>query len=338
MSVGIRAVRRVGHGLLAIATLAVCGPWVPGLFAADEVPPPEAAATAETAPAKDPVRLMARCSDGSLIKVLLLDEKIPLKTDYGLLEIPASDIERIEFATRVPADARQKIEGLIAELGSTEFDKREAAGEALQRLGAAAYQALLTAVHSEDPEVVVRADRLLEQLRRTTKHEDLQFNAYDVIYTAKSQLGGVLQVEALQVETSAFGKQPLRVELLRSLGLGEGAEVEPKNVMPDPGTLANFQGQTNRTFFFRVTGPMPNALRNGAVWGSDVYTFDSMLSLAAVHAGVLQPGETKVVGVTMLGAQNSFAGSARNGVTSGNWGAYPAAYRFVTKNAVPGRR
>src|SRR5215471_12007065 len=45
--------------------------------------------------------LDARCIDGSVVKIVLLDPKIPMKTDYGLFEIAVGDIRRIEFATRI---------------------------------------------------------------------------------------------------------------------------------------------------------------------------------------------------------------------------------------------
>ena len=41
---------------------------------------------------------------------------------------------------------------------------------------------------------------------------------------------------------------------------------------------------------------MPGAGVGGFVWGTNVYTLDSTLALAAVHAGLLKTGESKVVG------------------------------------------
>jgi hypothetical protein len=66
---------------------------------------------------------------------------------------------------------------------------------------------------------------------------------------------------------------------------------------------------------------------SGVVHGSGVYTTDSTLALAAVHAGVLKVGEAGVVKVTVLGPGTSFAGVTRNGVTSQPFGFYPATYR-----------
>jgi hypothetical protein len=62
--------------------------------------------------------------------------------------------------------------------------------------------------------------------------------------------------------------------------------------------------------------------------GTDVCTLDSALALAAVHAGVLWPGQTGVVRVTLVGPVAGFRATIRNGVSSGAYGAY-AGYLFV---------
>ena len=54
----------------------------------------------------------------------------------------------------------------------------------------------------------------------------------------------------------------------------------------------------------------------GDVWGSDVYADDSVICLAAIHAGVLPWRQAGLVAIVIHGAAASFQGSARNGVTS----------------------
>lgn len=290
--------------------------------------PGEAAQVAATRPGQ----LDAYCNDGSVVKVLLRDEKIPIKTDYGLLEVPVKDIRRIDFATRLPQGVLDQVAAAIKNLASSEFKVREEASAELLTLGRHAYPALLAAAESEDAEVVLRADKLLEQIRKAVPEDDLAVYDFDLIHTSKSQIGGTIEIPSLKVATEPFGEQTLPIAQLRSLNSGEEKESEPANVLPDPGNMNNYQGQIGKTFYFRLTGP-PQGRGQGGVWGSDIYTFDSTLSTAAVHAGVLKAGETKVVGVTMLGPQDSFASSSRNGVVTGNWGQYPSAYKFVTKKA-----
>ncbi len=70
------------------------------------------------------------------------------------------------------------------------------------------------------------------------------------------------------------------------------------NVLPNPGTLQNYNSQIGNEFYFLVTGSA-----NGAIWGTDAYTTDSALSAVAVHAGIIKSGETGVVKVTILPGQ-----------------------------------
>jgi hypothetical protein len=94
----------------------------------------------------------------------------------------------------------------------------------------------------------------------------------------------------------------------------------------------NFVGYRNRVgsvFELRVTGAA-----RGAVWGTDVYTDDSSVATAAVHAGVLAVGETKTVTVTILPGQSSYPASARNGVSSASWGGWYGSFAFAGAGAV----
>ena len=76
------------------------------------------------------------------------------------------------------------------------------------------------------------------------------------------------------------------------------------------------------TFYFRVTGGL-----EGMVWGTDVYTGDSALAPAAVHAGAVQAGETAVVKVTVMPPAPQYQGSIRHGVTTHDFGRFGTAYR-----------
>lgn len=75
-----------------------------------------------------------------------------------------------------------------------------------------------------------------------------------------------------------------------------------------------------------VTLPVVGSV-NGTVWGSDVYTDDSSLGAAAVHAGVLGAGDFAFLEVTLMPGQASYAGSPRYGVTSQNFGAFDGSFR-----------
>ncbi|WP_220443929.1 LCCL domain-containing protein [Pararhodobacter zhoushanensis] len=102
-----------------------------------------------------------------------------------------------------------------------------------------------------------------------------------------------------------------------------GAAMTP--TAPDaPANMTGLRNQVGETLSFTVTGA-----NSGSVWGSGVYTDDSSVARAAVHAGVLQVGETGVVEVTILPGQQSYAGSSANGVQSSNYGTWSGSYSFA---------
>jgi len=137
---------------------------------------------------------------------------------------------------------------------------------------------------------------------------------------------GVVRVEILPGRESYAGSTCNGVQSM-SYGAWPGSfrvsSVSGGDVRPDPGTLGSFRGQVGASLLFRVTGN-PKA---GTVWGSDVYTDDSPVAAAAVHAGVLQPGEAGVVRVTILPGQASYEGSTRNGVTTSSYNSFGGSYR-----------
>lgn len=63
----------------------------------------------------------------------------------------------------------------------------------------------------------------------------------------------------------------------------------------------------------------------GSVWGTDVYTADSVICSAAVHAGVIPAGGGRARWI-LGGAGESFAGSTRNGVTTDSYEAYDSSF------------
>lgn len=77
------------------------------------------------------------------------------------------------------------------------------------------------------------------------------------------------------------------------------------------------------TYYFRVTG-----VTEGQIWGTDIYTRDSTVGAAAVHMGLLKPGETKVLRLIVEPARPSYPGSTRNGVTTNDYGDYPQCWRL----------
>jgi hypothetical protein len=268
-----------------------------------------------------------RFTDNSCLKLTLEDERIELSTPYGRLRIPVADIQRIEFATRIPEETLKRIETAVGTLGSSEYPLRENATAELGTLGVRAYPALLLAAQSKDPEIVRRVEKLLDKIRSEIPEELLAFRKYDVVYTADSKISGQIEGSALKAQTFQFGDVRLKLADVRTL---RSLAVEPERdglaALPSPGTLTAYQHQFNKEFRFTVTASNDN----GGLWGSDVYTLDSSLAKAAIHAGVLKAGQTGVVKVRIVASPPGFVGSTRHGVASGNYGPYPAgAYQIL---------
>jgi hypothetical protein len=81
-------------------------------------------------------------------------------------------------------------------------------------------------------------------------------------------------------------------------------------------------GKVGKFYYFEVTGAAA-----GGVWGTDVYTADSLIAVAAVHAGVLRAGQKGFVKVTILPGQQRYEGSTRHGVTTWDFWPFPGSYR-----------
>lgn len=116
------------------------------------------------------------------------------------------------------------------------------------------------------------------------------------------------------------GGQPITAETV-------AAAAATGNPMTAPPTLTGVQASTGQTLVFRVTGTT-----DGTVWGSDVYTDDSSIGAAAVHAGLLRPGETGTVMVTVQDGFPAYTASSRNGIDSSNYGEWTRSYTLIRLN------
>ncbi len=264
-----------------------------------------------------------RFTDQSVLKLSIREERIDFKTDYGKLAIPVADIKRIEFGLRIPEDVQKRIEAAIADLGNPQFRRREAAGVILLNLREKAYAAVVKATKHQDMEIANRAEELVKKFKEVVPAEMLQLKDFDVIHTETSRIAGRIEATSLRANTIQFGDVQLRLADVHSLAM-KGAEAIDidSNAIPGPANMTQYQNDIGKTFVFKVTG-----VASGSLWGTDTYTTDSTLGMAAVHCGLLQPGQTGVIKVTMLPGQAVYQGSTRHGVTSAGYGQYPASFR-----------
>ena len=90
-----------------------------------------------------------------------------------------------------------------------------------------------------------------------------------------------------------------------------------------PHELMAYRGLMGQTIHLHLRGAM-----RGRVWGTDVYTDDSDPNAAAVHAGILKPGEEGIAAIRLLPGAERYQGTTRNGVRSDEFGTFKASYSF----------
>jgi LCCL domain len=176
------------------------------------------------------------------------------------------------------------------------------------------------------------ADEILKRAAEILKTaQEAQKKAQEEVQARQAKL--VVQLEELAKNLEKQGKTA------QAKAVAERAE-EIKTgriagAQPDPGTLETLRGQNGKEFLFEVTGA-----NQGTVWGTDIYTDDSILAVACVHAGLLQVGQKGAIKVTILPGENAYQGSTRNGVTTQNWPAWNGSYKVELgkriRRAAPG--
>jgi hypothetical protein len=132
------------------------------------------------------------------------------------------------------------------------------------------------------------------------------------------------------VTSNAAGASSVSFKVERAYGFFP--KIGLGKVLADPGTLSTYRGQNGKIYLFEVTGRA-----DGSIAGTDVYTDDSALATAAVHAGALRAGVTGIVRVTILAGQANYVSTTRNGVSSIASPSYPGSYR-VERASVRGNR
>ena len=220
--------------------------------------------------------------------------RIELETDYGKLLIPIADIERIDFGLRLSDETRQedrfgdrrsRVHGFPPQANCVRRTDRSQ-GKILPGLGPAAA--------GKDVEASRRAQEIVDKMREALANdESLDIPPHDVIHTAHSKIAGKIAVESFQVTTKPFGDQQAKLADMRSLRAQGGSRSDLasaesiSNILPDPGTPHMYANRIGQTLSFRVTGPQPAAAAQQGIFGSDVYTMDSSLAGAALHAGTV---------------------------------------------------
>lgn len=65
-----------------------------------------------------------------------------------------------------------------------------------------------------------------------------------------------------------------------------------------------------------------------SVWGTDIYTDDSSVCTAAVHAGKITLASGGTVVIRIRPGESSYANTTRNGITTLDWGVWSGSFIF----------
>ena len=193
-------------------------------------------------------------------------------------------------------------------------------------------RAVVDAAERAVAEVRERAERAAAEVRTAAAQECAAINA-----RADAELAAIQQASTRELAPLVRGLldqlRELQASYIREGKLDEALAIRARvrqlradllGVRPDPGIMTEFGAdEFGRPMLFEVVGRT-----DGSVWGTDVYTGDSRLAAAAVHAGAVQSGERGLVRVRLdTGDGVEFVGSTRNGVTSYDFANYPTSYR-----------
>lgn len=164
------------------------------------------------------------------------------------------------------------------------------------------------------------AERRAEEIKRAAEAEAAAVQAEAAKELSPLLRDLFLQLKAMQAEYLKGGKLDEALAVRHRL---RGLRCDLFGVKPDPGNLTDFgTADHGKSFVFEVVGS-----GEGTVWGTDVYTGDSRLAAAAVHAGAVRVGERALVRVNISGgSERTFDGSERYGVRSLDYGNYPLAF------------
>jgi hypothetical protein len=88
-------------------------------------------------------------------------------------------------------------------------------------------------------------------------------------------------------------------------------------------TTANgFKGEAGQTYTFQC----PAEGTEQSIFGSDIYTQDSSICTAAVHAGIISLAQGGKVTIEYRPGRSVYGSTVRNGIKSKTWGEYPRSF------------
>lgn len=92
--------------------------------------------------------------------------------------------------------------------------------------------------------------------------------------------------------------------------------------------MESYKKNVNTMFGNNIT----TSFSGGSIWGSNPYSSDSDVRTAAIHAGVLTPGQTGIVYIYMINGLSYYSGVTKNGISSSTKQAWNGSYYIAGSN------
>lgn len=208
---------------------ATCGEASP--VAPEPVPP---IVTAEAAPVSKfgPRDIEVQLVDNSLFRGALEGlESLTLKTAYGVLTIPCSEILRIQRGARTDEKTLKDLDATIQALDHDEFAKRNAAQQKLEAGNVAIVEPLKKARETASAEARARIDKILAKLNEKFQGATVQLE--DTVRTTRFECSGILQLDVLKM-SSRVGQLAIKIDDLHTIRWLNHGESKSLNLDASP--------------------------------------------------------------------------------------------------------
>lgn len=206
---------------------------------APKVAPPKPDRTPPSSPEKSPAAtepagkptgdpgVEVQFTDGSVVKLVLLEAKMDITTRYGKLSVPMSEVRKIEMGLRYPDGALEKIKSAISQLGDPDFKKREAASNDLIAYRELAYPIVRRATQEGNAEARKRVKAVLEEIRKRLPEDKLAVKDLDTITTADFPIAGHIEATSFKASSPLLGNVDVKLYQVRGIRwLGHTNEVQ----------------------------------------------------------------------------------------------------------------
>jgi hypothetical protein len=165
----------------------------------------------------DAIEAEVRFTDDSVMRMVVLQDKLEVVTRFGKLIIPTKEIQSIDFGVHLPDGLDQKVALAIEQLGHENYRTRETALRDLIAWGPYAFPQVYAATKSEDPEVIKRAILALDKMRTKHPARNLRLREEDVVATSTFTIVGRITTPVMRAKNANFGELDLKLPTLRSV-------------------------------------------------------------------------------------------------------------------------